>query len=64
MLRAGAGGIIAVDNVLWHGHIADPAYKDADTVAIRALNDAVFLDARVSVVTIPMADGITFIRKL
>lgn len=34
------GGVVAVDNALWHDRVADPAQRDPDTVAIRLLSDA------------------------
>jgi predicted O-methyltransferase YrrM len=40
------GGLIAIDNALWHGWVADPAYRNADTTAIRALNRKIRDDAR------------------
>ncbi len=57
------GGIIAVDNVLWSGRVADPADQSANTVAIRALNDHVFADARVDAVMLPIGDGLTLATK-
>ncbi len=58
------GGVILIDNVLWHGQVADPAFCDADTVAIRAINDRVSADPRVAVSTIGVADGLTLARVL
>ncbi len=57
------GGLIAVDNTLWGGSVADPAKKDADTVAIRAFNEAVHGDERVDVSLVPIGDGLTLARK-
>ncbi len=57
------GGLIAVDNVLWGGDVADPAKTDADTVAIRALNAKIQGDARVSMSLIPVGDGLLLARK-
>jgi predicted O-methyltransferase YrrM len=56
------GGVIAIDNVLWSGRVADPAVADEDTNAIRALNDAIAADERVDVVMTPIADGVTLAR--
>jgi O-methyltransferase len=56
------GGVIAIDNVLWSGRVADPADDDADTRAIRALNDRVRGDDRVDAVMLPLADGLTLAR--
>jgi predicted O-methyltransferase YrrM len=56
------GGLIAIDNVLWSGRVAEPARDDADTNAIRALNARVAADDRVDAVMIPLADGLTLAR--
>jgi O-methyltransferase len=57
------GGLIAIDNTLWDGKVADPTVTDADTVAIRALNAKLFTDSRVSLCFLPFADGLTLARK-
>jgi caffeoyl-CoA O-methyltransferase len=57
------GGLVAIDNVLWDGAVVDPAKQDADTAAIRALNERVRDDARVDICMIPLADGVTLARK-
>ncbi len=57
------GGLILVDNVLWGGSVIDPSNQEADTVAIRAFNDAMADDPRVDCVMMPIADGISFLRK-
>lgn len=57
------GGLLLVDNVLWSGRVADPAVRDADTEGIRALNAALHADARVDLVLVPIADGLTLARK-
>jgi predicted O-methyltransferase YrrM len=57
------GGVIAIDNVLWSGRVADPAVKDADTAALRALNLKVRDDARVDAVVLTVGDGLTLARK-
>ena len=46
------------------GAIADPKEQDADTKAIRAINEKLAADKRVNVVTIPIADGLTLVTKL
>jgi len=56
------GGVIAVDNVLWSGRVADPSDQSPDTMAIRALNERVRGDERVTAVTLPVADGMTIAR--
>lgn len=57
------GGVIAVDNTLWSGHVADPAVQDADTAALRAFNAARRADSRVDLCLLPIADGLTLLRK-
>jgi caffeoyl-CoA O-methyltransferase len=57
------GGLIAADNVLWQGKVADPMNDEPATVAIRAFNEMVHGDARVSLSLIPITDGITLARK-
>jgi len=58
------GGLVLVDNTLWDGDVADPAKQDADTVAIRALNDKILADARVEICLVPICDGLTMARKI
>jgi len=58
------GGIIAFDNVLWHGSVLDPANNSVDTIGIRTLNDKLKSDNRVEIAMVAMADGVTFVRKL
>jgi caffeoyl-CoA O-methyltransferase len=64
LYRMPVGGVIAVDNVLWMGRVADPAARDDDTEAIRRFNDFVVADPRVEVVVLPVSDGISLIRKV
>jgi caffeoyl-CoA O-methyltransferase len=54
-----AGGVIAFDNTLWSGQVVDPKAKDADTLAIKALNDALIRDERVDVAMLTVGDGLT-----
>jgi predicted O-methyltransferase YrrM len=58
------GGLLAFDNTLWSGHVADPARQDKDTVAIRALNDKLHEDPRVLPAMLPVGDGLTLALKL
>lgn len=58
------GGLIAVDNTLWSGYVADPSHQEKDTQAIRAFNDALHADARVAISMLPMGDGLTLALKL
>jgi predicted O-methyltransferase YrrM len=57
------GGLIAIDNVLWGGSVADPAADDPDTRALRALNAKLHADLRVDLVMLPVGDGLTLARK-
>jgi O-methyltransferase len=57
------GGLIAVDNTLWDGAVADPSRTDANTVALRAFNDYVHADERVDMALVPIGDGLTLVRK-
>ena len=58
------GGLIAIDNVLWYGDVADRAIDDADTEAIREFNRKIHGDSRVEISLVPIADGLTLARKL
>jgi caffeoyl-CoA O-methyltransferase len=58
------GGLVAIDNVLWSGNVADPSKNDQETVAIRALNEKIHGDARVEISMLPIGDGLTLARKL
>jgi predicted O-methyltransferase YrrM len=59
------GGLIAFDNVLWSGRVADkvdPA-ADADTAALQLLNAKLQGDERIDVALLPIGDGLTLARK-
>jgi predicted O-methyltransferase YrrM len=58
------GGVVAVDNVLWHGRVVDAATNDEETVAIRMFNEKVAGDDRVLNATLPIGDGLTLAMKL
>jgi predicted O-methyltransferase YrrM len=57
-------GLIIVDNVLWHGEVADENNLDKYTVNIRKFNEYVSNDKRVEQVIIPLGDGMTVCRVL
>ncbi len=57
------GGLVCVDNVLWQGKVVDPAFSDAYTLAIRAFNEKLADDARISLSLLSIADGLTLARK-
>jgi caffeoyl-CoA O-methyltransferase len=61
--RLRPGGVVLLDNVLWGGAVVDPANTEADTEAIRAVNEHVARDDRVEAVMLPIADGLTLARK-
>ena len=52
------GGILALDNMLWHDRVADPSARDRDTVAIRDLGRVVRDDERLVPVLLPVGDGV------
>ncbi len=56
-------GIIAIDNVLWKGKVADDLHQDPETLEIRKLNHHILADSRVDISLIPIADGLTLVRK-
>jgi predicted O-methyltransferase YrrM len=57
------GGLIAIDNVLWSGRVADLQVQDARTQLIRAFNEKLHQDERVSLSLVPIADGLTLALK-
>ncbi len=57
------GGIIAVDNTLWSGAVADPENNEPGTRAIRRFNEMVKEDGRVSLSLVTIGDGLTLILK-
>ena len=59
------GGWILADNVLWDGHIVDPAYdRDKQTLGLRAFNEKLRKDERFDKVILPLRDGLTLIQKV
>jgi caffeoyl-CoA O-methyltransferase len=56
------GGLILIDNTLWHGDGINPAKQDADTLAIRALNKKLQADPRIDLSLLPLGDGLTVCR--
>jgi len=59
--RLRPGGLIVVDNVLYHGTVVAPS--NPDQTAVAEFNDYVLTDSRVDAVMIPLADGLTIARK-
>jgi predicted O-methyltransferase YrrM len=58
------GGLIIIDNVLWHGEVADKDNLDKYTVNIREFNSYVSNDKRVEQIIVPLGDGMTVCRVL
>eukprot|EP01122_Echinamoeba_exundans_P009449 TRINITY_DN3351_c0_g1_i2.p1 TRINITY_DN3351_c0_g1~~TRINITY_DN3351_c0_g1_i2.p1 ORF type:complete len:238 (+),score=35.06 TRINITY_DN3351_c0_g1_i2:94-714(+) len=57
------GGMLMIDNVLWHGEVIQPDNFTADTVSIRALNDKIAADDRVSPAMLSFADGVSLLVR-
>ena len=57
------GGLIAVDNVLFYGKVADPGAQDKATMALKEFNDALMADERVTFSIVPIGDGMALCRK-
>ena len=57
------GGLIAIDNVLWSGRVADSQIQDNRTKKIRAFNHKLHQDTRVNISLVPIGDGLTLARK-
>ena len=60
----GRGGLIIIDNVLWHGEVADDTNKDKFTLNIREFNTYINQDKRVEQIIVPLGDGMTICRVL
>ena len=58
------GGIVAFDNALWHDRVADPAQRDAETVAIRELGKAVREHDTLLPLLLPIGDGLLVAKKI
>jgi predicted O-methyltransferase YrrM len=58
------GGLIIIDNVLWHGEVADELNVDKYTINIREFNTHVANDSRVEQIIVPLGDGMTVCRIL
>jgi O-methyltransferase len=58
-----SNGIIIIDNMLWHGDVADVSKNDSQTKKIRELSVKINQDERVEFSLLPLSDGLSFIRK-
>ena len=58
------GGLIGIDNTLWHSKVIDPSVQDADTQAVRSLNEKLLTDNRIFLSLVPMGDGLTLCQKI
>jgi predicted O-methyltransferase YrrM len=56
-------GLIAIDNVLWSGRVADPAETDENTSALRKLNAKIADDPRVEACLLTVGDGVLLVRR-
>ena len=57
------GGVIALDNMLWHGAVPDTRVKDRETVGLRKLNARIRDDKRVDAALLTVGDGLMVARK-
>lgn len=57
------GGLIAIDNTLWSGRVAEPDNCEPDTVAIREFNTKLHHDRRIMLSLLPVGDGLTLALK-
>ena len=59
-----SGGLIIIDNVLWHGEVADAQNNEKFTNIIRDFNNYVKNDKRTEQIILPLGDGLTICSKL
>ena len=57
------GGLMLFDNVFWGGDVVNPEVDDSDVRGIRELNERLAADERVTVAMVPLADGLTLVRR-
>lgn len=58
-----SGGLIAIDNTLWGGSVLDQDSEDEDARAIQTLNTKLAGDSRITLCLLPVADGVTLVRR-
>ncbi|HLU33406.1 MAG TPA: class I SAM-dependent methyltransferase [Natronosporangium sp.] len=61
--RVRPGGLLVVDNVLWHGTVVDPPASDPNAQVLAQFNTEVAADDRVDLVMLPIGDGLTLARR-
>jgi predicted O-methyltransferase YrrM len=57
------GGLVAIDNTLWSGAVADESDRSPDTLALRLFNETLLADERVDLSLVPIGDGLTLARR-
>ena len=57
------GGLVAIDNTLWHGSVVRPQDRSVDARAVRAFNRGLRRDRRVEIALVPIGDGLTLAWK-
>jgi predicted O-methyltransferase YrrM len=57
------GGLMALDNTLWSGAVANPNEREPNATALRTLNDKLHRDERIDLSLLPIGDGLTLARK-
>ena len=57
------GGLVAIDNTLWSGAVADESDRSPDTLALRLFNEKLLADERVDLSLVPIGDGLTLARR-
>ncbi len=61
--RLAEGGLMALDNTLWSGRVLDDSDDSESTHAIKAINDRIASDERVTSVMLTVRDGVTLVRR-
>jgi predicted O-methyltransferase YrrM len=58
------GGVVAIDNALWHDKVADASQRDSDTVAIREMSRSLRDDEQWLPLLLPVGDGLLVAKKI
>jgi len=59
-----SGGVVAIDNALWHDKVADASQRDSDTVAIREMSRSLRDDEQWLPLLLPVGDGLLVAKKI